>query len=257
MRCKSIKREFVCRSQSLWGWEPLPCHSGAANFLLLHTQTWGLPTVLIALRRDPLLEFQMTASRRGSRWFTVSEQWNKETAPCMLWILLTTNAELMRNVHKPWSPQFVYEAHNYSANISECKLWWENKLWHFSRFKIFPLVRMWTQAVLMNSWLLHLLSRCRGRERERARLEEPGNGGTRPQAMLERVWVRVCDTKWLEARGCQSNMMSHQSGKPRRDLFIIRHLKAKCQHFNLSCFVFNRANTGKSHHWLQCTVTVT
>ena len=37
MRCKSIKREFVCRSQSLWGWEPLPCHSGAANFLLLHT----------------------------------------------------------------------------------------------------------------------------------------------------------------------------------------------------------------------------
>ena len=69
MRCKSIKREFVCRSQSLWGWEPLPCHSGAANFLLLHTQTWGLPTVLIALRRDPLLEFQMTASCRGSRWF--------------------------------------------------------------------------------------------------------------------------------------------------------------------------------------------
>ena len=39
MRCKSIKREFVCRSQSLWGSEPLPCHSGAANFLLLLTQT--------------------------------------------------------------------------------------------------------------------------------------------------------------------------------------------------------------------------
>lgn len=45
MRCKSIKREFVCRSQSLWGWEPLPCHSGAANFLLLHTQTRGLPLI--------------------------------------------------------------------------------------------------------------------------------------------------------------------------------------------------------------------
>lgn len=30
MRCKSIKREFVSQSQTRW--EPLPCHSGAANF---------------------------------------------------------------------------------------------------------------------------------------------------------------------------------------------------------------------------------
>lgn len=53
MRCKSIKREFVCRSQSLWGWEPLPCHSGAANFLLLHTQTWGLAVVHVATQTRP------------------------------------------------------------------------------------------------------------------------------------------------------------------------------------------------------------
>ena len=69
MRCKSIKREFVCRSQSHWGWEPLPCHSGAANFLLLHTRAWGLPTVLIALGRDPLTQFQVAASCGGGRWF--------------------------------------------------------------------------------------------------------------------------------------------------------------------------------------------
>lgn len=53
MRCKSIKREFVCRSQSLWGWEPLPCHSGAANFLLLGAQTCGLPVVLTASQTRP------------------------------------------------------------------------------------------------------------------------------------------------------------------------------------------------------------
>ncbi len=98
MRCKSIKREFVCRSQSLWGWEPLPCHSGAANFLLLHTQTWGLPTVVIVLERDPLLEFQMTASCRGSRWFIKTEQWNKETHAFMLWILCTMNTVWMCSV---------------------------------------------------------------------------------------------------------------------------------------------------------------
>lgn len=44
MRCKSIKKEFVSQSQTRW--EPLPCHSGAANF------PYGSRSLMQSLNRE-------------------------------------------------------------------------------------------------------------------------------------------------------------------------------------------------------------
>lgn len=108
MRCKSIKREFVCRSQSLWGWEPLPCHSGAANFLLLGAQTCGLPVVLTA--SQTLLEFQMTACCWGSRWCIITEKWNKGSIPLMLWIVFTMKCVM-------WFVRFRTGFHSFFVSV--------------------------------------------------------------------------------------------------------------------------------------------
>lgn len=76
------------------------------------------------------------------------------------------------------------------------------------------------KAALINNWshwLLRLLNWRRNRLKKPTRGK--GNGGTRLQAMLEWMWVRICGINWLEVRVVRITQRSTNQGPVERSVY--------------------------------------
>lgn len=114
----------------------------------------------------------------------------------MLWILFTMNTLWMRNAHKAWSSSFmrlIIAAEQISPNAKSKNEWGCE-----------------TQPI--NNWSCCIYWTDGERETLQKPTREKGNRGTRPQAMLEWMRVRICGINWLEVRVVRITWCSTNQG---------------------------------------------
>lgn len=81
-------------------------------------------------------------------------------------------------------------------------------------------------TVLINNWSCCIYWTDGEREMLQKPTREKGNSGTRPQAMLEWMWVRICGINWLEVRVVRITWCSANQGPIEGSVYQSTHSEA-------------------------------